>query len=338
MTKSKNGNGNYEVSLNDWAKQEMIANEFITVLSKLFYNKSIELVLFRSQLIDRSASLILYRHSYAENIINEKLNIKDSLKLAKAILHCNIRPSKIDIGKLNGEWIESRENYVDAEDFIRIKLKDFFGPGKISKKPVDVVLYGFGRIGRLLARELIIQGNGHQLRVRAIVTRGNDETAIIPFTADSEGIDLHYCSETEINSYVVCNGPDCVLCKIGRRKEERLLLPVYLPASGCVGILPVSRSLRPYALLPQISNVLKSDTLMVMFVIREVGKYMISTKSLEKDMDGGELQIKEFLEDYAAGSINLIDLYPKIDNEQLLGVDGIQKMAALKGIKGNDSN
>jgi glyceraldehyde 3-phosphate dehydrogenase len=178
MTKSKNGNGNYEVSLNDWAKQEMIANEFITVLSKLFYNKSIELVLFRSQLIDRSASLILYRHSYAENIINEKLNIKDSLKLAKAILHCNIRPSKIDIGKLNGEWIESRENYVDAEDFIRIKLKDFFGPGKISKKPVDVVLYGFGRIGRLLARELIIQGNGHQLRVRAIVTRGNDETAI----------------------------------------------------------------------------------------------------------------------------------------------------------------
>ena len=171
-----------------------------------------------------------------------------------------------------------------------------------------------------------------------VVRLGNDETAIIPFTADSEGIDLHYCSETEINSYVVCNGPDCVLCKIGRRKEERLLLPVYLPASGCVGILPVSRSLRPYALLPQISNVLKSDTLMVMFVIREVGKYMISTKSLEKDMDGGEFQIKEFLEDYAAGNINLIDLYPKIDNEQLLGVDGIQKMAALKGIKGNDSN
>ena len=108
-----------------------------------------------------------------------------------------------------------------------------------------------------------------------VVRLGNDETAIIPFTADSEGIDLHYCSETEINSYVVCNGPDCVLCKIGRRKEERLLLPVYLPASGCVGILPVSRSLRPYALLPQISNVLKSDTPMVMFVIREAGKYMI---------------------------------------------------------------
>ncbi len=179
MTKVKNPNGSYEDSLNDWAKQEMIANEFITVLSKLFYNKSIELVLFRSQLIDRSASLILYRHSYAENIVNKKLNIKDSLKLAKAILHCNIKPSKIDIGKLNEEWVEARKNYVDAEDFIKVKLKDFFGHEEKLKQPVDVILYGFGRIGRLLARELIIQGNGHQLRVRAIVTRGNDTAQIV---------------------------------------------------------------------------------------------------------------------------------------------------------------
>ncbi len=179
MAIKKNINGNYEESLNQWAKNEMIANEFITVLSKLFYNKSIELVLFRSQLIDRSASLILYRHSYAENIINKKLNIKDSLKLAKAILHCNIMPSKIDIGKLNGEWIDVRENYVDADDFVRTQLKHLIGNEDDFKNPIDVVLYGFGRIGRLIARELIIQGNGHQLRVRAIVTRGNSEEQII---------------------------------------------------------------------------------------------------------------------------------------------------------------
>ena len=158
MVNKKNINGSYEDSLNEWARQEMIANEFISVLSKLFYNKSIELVLFRSQLIDRSASLILYKHSYAENIINRQLNIKDSLKLAKAILHCNVKPSKIDIGKLNGEWCDSKKDYVDADDFIKIKLKKFIGVEPKFKHPVDVVLYGFGRIGRLLARELIIQG------------------------------------------------------------------------------------------------------------------------------------------------------------------------------------
>lgn len=179
MENNKNINGSYEESLNVWAKQEMIANEFISVLSKLFYNKSIELVLFRSQLIDRSASLILYRHSYAENIINKQLKIEDSLDLAKAILHCNVIPSKLDIGKLNGEWIDEKDNFIDAEDFIKIKLKNFITTKPKIKKPVDVVLYGFGRIGRLLARELIIQGNGRQLRVRAIVTRGNGEDQIV---------------------------------------------------------------------------------------------------------------------------------------------------------------
>ena len=109
MTKHQNFNGTYEDSLNDWALREMQANEFISVLSKLFYEKSIELVFYRSQLIDRSASLILYRHSYAENIIRKPLKVIDSLNLAKAILHCGVGPSKLDIGRLNREWTEEQK-------------------------------------------------------------------------------------------------------------------------------------------------------------------------------------------------------------------------------------
>lgn len=179
MTQKKNINGNYEMSLDNWANQEMIANEFVDVLYKLFYNKSIELVLYRNQLIDRSASLILNRHSYAENIIQKPLKIEDSLLLAKAILHNKVGPSKLDIGRLNMEWTEEYKNYIDADDFIKSKLKDIIGVKPKYDEPTDIVLYGFGRIGRLLARELIIQGNGKQLRVRAIVTRGNDEIHIL---------------------------------------------------------------------------------------------------------------------------------------------------------------
>ena len=179
MTQNKNINGIYELSLNNWAEKEMIANEFVSVLSKLFYNKSIELVLYRNQLIDRSASLILYLHSYVENLIEKPLRVEDSLNLAKAILHTNIGPSKLDIGRLNLEWIEGRKSYVDAEDFIKHKLKHLIGRKPNFTEPTDIVLFGFGRIGRLLARELIIQGNGKQLRVRAIVTRGNDDIQII---------------------------------------------------------------------------------------------------------------------------------------------------------------
>lgn len=168
-----------------------------------------------------------------------------------------------------------------------------------------------------------------------LVRLGADETAIIPFTAESEAVDLHYCSETEINSYLICNGPDCILCRIGRRRDQRLLLPVYLPTAGCIGILPVSRSLRPFALLPQVSNVLKAGKPMVMFVTRERAKYTVSTVDLQKDMDGGEAAIKRFLDDYEAGLHVLTTAYQRIDNEQLASVEEIAKMMSFKGIRVN---
>ena len=167
------------------------------------------------------------------------------------------------------------------------------------------------------------------------VRLGSDETAIIPFTSESESVDVHYCSETEINSYVICNGPDCVLCRIGRKCDQRLLLPVYLPAAGCIGILPVSRFLRPFALLPQISSVLKAGKPMVMFVVRDGAKYSVSTVELQKDVDGGEAVIKRFLTDYEAGLHDLSAVYPRIDNDQLADVAEIGRMMALKGVGRN---
>lgn len=165
-----------------------------------------------------------------------------------------------------------------------------------------------------------------------IVRLGVDETAIIPFTTDSEEVDLHYCSETEISSYVLCNGNDCVLCKIGRKKDARLLLPVYLPAAGCIGILPVSKSLRPYALLPQLLNILKADKPMVTFITREGAKYTVSTVQLREDIDGGEAEIKKFIDEHNDDNFNLSLAYPKIDNEQLSMIDDVARMMKLKGV------
>ena len=62
------------------------------------------------------------------------------------------------------------EKYPDASHFVIDKLKEAKTSDEIQ--PKDVVLYGFGRIGRLLARELMSKtGKGDQMRLRAIVTR-----------------------------------------------------------------------------------------------------------------------------------------------------------------------
>ena len=166
-----------------------------------------------------------------------------------------------------------------------------------------------------------------------LVRIGNDDIAAIPFTTESEEVTVHYCPETEINSYVICNGPNCVLCRIGRSSAQKLLLPVYLPTTGRVGILPVSRSLRPFALLPQIAAVLKAGKPMVIFIVRDGGKFTVASTELTADMDGGDAAIKQFQDDYAAGKIDLTAVYPRIDNEVLAAIDEIAKMTALKGVK-----
>lgn len=171
----------YEVKLNSWIEAEKAAVELIHVVGSLWFDKSVELIIFRNQLVDRSASEVLNLHHYALNIVKQAINVKDTLLLAKEINKIdNIAPSRIDIGKLGSQWLHEKDKYENAAEFIHDKLKDFIGADKRHIVPKDVVLYGFGRIGRIAARELIAQaGKGEQLRLRAIVTRSNSDSDII---------------------------------------------------------------------------------------------------------------------------------------------------------------
>ncbi|MCD4723457.1 MAG: glyceraldehyde-3-phosphate dehydrogenase [Bacteroidales bacterium] len=172
------GVNRFESSLKSWIDDEKIALEFVNLVGKLFLDKNVELILFRNQLIDRSASVILFKHSYATNILGYQLDIKDSHTIAEAIYRADISDARLDIGKLDKEWMEEKDKYTNVDEFIADKLRDVIDRDPGFYKPIDVVLFGFGRIGRLLLRELIIQGNGSQLRVRAVVTRRVNEEDI----------------------------------------------------------------------------------------------------------------------------------------------------------------
>ena len=172
-------NGDYQSQLNDWINQEKAAIDLINVVGKLWFEKSIELVLFRNQLVDRSASEIMNLHLYANNIVKKPITVFETLELASEILIGNYGAARIDIGKLAFEWQQQNINYASKSDFVNDKLKFLIG-NQNSITPKDVVLYGFGRIGRLAARELItLAGKGEQLRLRAIVTRGNSSEEIV---------------------------------------------------------------------------------------------------------------------------------------------------------------
>ncbi|MFK7749703.1 MAG: glyceraldehyde-3-phosphate dehydrogenase [Kordia sp.] len=168
----------YEKELTFQADRRRATVEFIKNVSDLWYDKSIELVIFRNQLIDRNVSEILNLHEYAGQFVQKPISIFDTVEIAQAIAKIDLPPSKIDIGKLTYEYHLEDNQYTNATSFVVDKLKDAKKSDGIT--PKDVVLYGFGRIGRLLARELMTRtGRGNQLRLRAIVTRGKVDKTVL---------------------------------------------------------------------------------------------------------------------------------------------------------------
>lgn len=181
MAPAQQGKTNaFEHELNDWISNEKAALALISHIGTLWFEKSVELVIFRNQLIDRSPSEVMNLHQYAKDIVKKPLNVKDTASLAAELVKLDLAPSRIDIGRLGAEWVEEKSKFKSMGDFAANKLADFIGEEKHSITPKDVVLFGFGRIGRLAARELIAQaGKGDQLRLRAIVTRGNSDEEIV---------------------------------------------------------------------------------------------------------------------------------------------------------------
>ena len=179
---------NYNEEVLSQAQTRRITLEFINIVNDLWYDKSIELVLFRNPLVDKRASEILNLIEYAREFVSKPISILDALDIAKAITQIDLPSSKLDIGKLAYECYLSATNCQDKVAFVNNKLKG----ATIVKdiKPKDVVLYGFGRIGRLLARELMTKmGKGSQLRLRAIVTRGEINQQVLEKRASLLSID-----------------------------------------------------------------------------------------------------------------------------------------------------
>lgn len=167
---------NYNTQLSDWINKEKAATKLATIVNSLWLEKSTELVLFRNKLVDQNISEILNLHVYAREIVKQNITINETLPIAQAVVESGVSTAKIDLGKLTSDFMNTTSN--DVASFVAEKLGDFISNDE-KLEPKDVVLYGFGRIGRLVARELIAQeGAGNQLRLRAIVTRSNNASDI----------------------------------------------------------------------------------------------------------------------------------------------------------------
>lgn len=160
--------------LNSWQERQEFAERMQPLLGSLYRNKAVEITLYGKPLLNASAIDIIKAHRSVRLHEGEKLPLRESWPLLEAISQLDLTPGEIDLGRLAyayhyGDKAQGR----DLDAFLRDELAEMLDR-EDAHEAQDVVLYGFGRIGRLMARLLIErQGKANKLRLRAIVVRGS---------------------------------------------------------------------------------------------------------------------------------------------------------------------
>ncbi|MFJ4201075.1 glyceraldehyde-3-phosphate dehydrogenase [Streptomyces sviceus] len=160
-------------SFTDWKNREEIAESMIPMIGRLHRERDVTVLLHSRSLVNKSVVSILKTHRFARQIAGEELSVTDTLPFVQALTALDLGPSQIDIGRL-AEIYKTDDRGLSVAEFTEEAVAGATGGNKIDRRePRDVVLYGFGRIGRLVARLLIEKaGSGNGLRLRAIVVRG----------------------------------------------------------------------------------------------------------------------------------------------------------------------
>lgn len=162
-----------------WLEREALAEAMIPLIGQLYRRNNVVTSIHGRSLINKSTMNILKAHRFARRITTEELRLEDTAPLLRLLADLDLGAAAIDLGRLRLAYDRSAAggDSRSLEQFVRTELAGIVGQGgRDERTSTDVVLYGFGRIGRLVARLLIEKaGGGHGLRLRAVVVRrGSD--------------------------------------------------------------------------------------------------------------------------------------------------------------------
>ena len=153
----------------EWKEREAAAEAMIPMIGRMYRDRNIETSVYGRLVVKRSVIDILKAHRFARQMESQELTVLDTYPVLEAIEAMDVQSAHIDIGKMAVKF-RKEGNGVDLKTFLEKELASVIGAEE--RQGTDVVLYGFGRIGRLLARLLIERtGGGQSLRLRAIVVR-----------------------------------------------------------------------------------------------------------------------------------------------------------------------
>jgi len=160
----------------DWKAREELAERMIPLIGGLNRDRDVVTSLHGHRLLGLSTTEILEVHERVAALGHDELALEDTLAVLEALREISPSAASLDLGRLS-ESVQG--DVAGLTERLRVELAPALGEASPAE-PTDVVLYGFGRIGRLLARILIAHtGGGSGLRLRAIVVRKGAENDLV---------------------------------------------------------------------------------------------------------------------------------------------------------------
>ncbi|PSU34362.1 glyceraldehyde-3-phosphate dehydrogenase [Photobacterium lutimaris] len=164
-----------EKYLLDWQTSQTNAESISPLLGQLYRQKGVEVLMFGKQIVNTSVIDIVKSHRLSRRYTGSELSPTQTLPLIQALTALDLSPCRVDIGQLAHSYWSNNEGEANISDYLQTALLESLNSTQ-SVETRDVVLYGFGRIGRLLARLLVEKsGQGYPLRLKAIVVRGGKD-------------------------------------------------------------------------------------------------------------------------------------------------------------------
>ena len=155
----------------DFQYRQALAEEMLPMIGRI-YRDNVHLLLYGKPLVNLSVSEIMNAHRFVRETENNEMSEFETYQVIVALGDLELGPAEVDVVIIAADFLFDDKN-LSIEDFVKESVNDLIGTkGSILEQAQDVVLYGFGRIGRLLTRMLIQDsGGGDNLRLRAIVVR-----------------------------------------------------------------------------------------------------------------------------------------------------------------------
>ncbi len=157
----------------DWKEREALAESMIPIVGTLARENNVKCYIYGKSLVNLSVLDIMKTHRWVRQVEDNELSEFETIRVLNSMSKLNLGPSHVDLGRLSVEYFDKNEGAdLSLDDFVEDRLSHLIDSTQQPEGPLDVVLFGFGRIGRLMARILVAKTDGgDSLRLRAIVVR-----------------------------------------------------------------------------------------------------------------------------------------------------------------------